>query len=342
MSGEPREVSGPLVSVVLPTYQRPRLLRRAIASVVDQRYRNFELVVVDDGSDPSVLGVVESFDDPRVRYHRHEQNRGNAAARNTGIRLAEGDYLAFLDDDDEWHRDKLARQVPLIVDSPADVGLVYCGRQVMRNGRLVRTERATRTGDVFDYQLVHGMLPCPTVLAKTGVVRDAGGFDESLDRGVDSDLWRRIARDYRILSVPDVLVVCHEGHARISDFDGEDSVRAAIRSQEAKLKKFGRELEERPVQHAKILRQIARRQIQLGELEPARHRLRRAIGRAPEAILLRLELLALHGGVPVYRAFRWLLSVATTIRRRLRQLSLWESGEDGARPFAELRPDRER
>src|SRR5690606_27477811 len=102
--GEIRAGEEPLVSVIIPTYQRPKLLLRALHSVQRQTYQQLEILVVDDGSQDDTASVVRRLPDRRIRYLRHERNTGlPAAARNTGIRAADGACIAFLDDDDEWH-----------------------------------------------------------------------------------------------------------------------------------------------------------------------------------------------------------------------------------------------
>src|SRR6185436_1915261 len=97
----------PLVSVIIPTLNRPVFLQAALRSVLCQTSKDFEVLVVDDGSTIDVFPILKGLDDGRIRYFRHESNRGEAAARNTGIRNARGAYVAFLDDDDEWLPEKL-------------------------------------------------------------------------------------------------------------------------------------------------------------------------------------------------------------------------------------------
>ena len=101
----------PVVSVIIPTYNRAHLIGRAIRSVLDQTYQDWELIVVDDASTDDIPGIVKGFTDGRVKYIRHDENKGAAAARNTGIQAARGAYIAFLDSDDEWLPEKLERQV---------------------------------------------------------------------------------------------------------------------------------------------------------------------------------------------------------------------------------------
>ena len=116
-----------LVSVILPLYNRAESIVGAINSVLDQTYRNLELIVVDDASTDQSIELVEAISDPRIRLLRHETNQGAAAARNTGIEAAKGGYVAFQDSDDEWLPEKLDKQMQVFLAAPEGVGAVYCG-----------------------------------------------------------------------------------------------------------------------------------------------------------------------------------------------------------------------
>jgi glycosyltransferase involved in cell wall biosynthesis len=120
----PTKSADPLVSVIIPTYNRAGLLPRALASARNQTYPNIEILVVDDASTDNTRDLVAAIPDPRVRYFRHERNRGGGAARNTGFEQARGDYIALLDSDDEWMPAKLQAQIPAMVRSDAQLG--YC------------------------------------------------------------------------------------------------------------------------------------------------------------------------------------------------------------------------
>lgn len=202
------DASGPVVTVVIPTYNRAALLPRAIASVLRQTYRHFELIVVDDGSTDATEGVVRSIADPRVRYLRHERNKGLPAARNSGIRAARGDYIAFLDDDDEWRPAKLEKQLSAVRDYDA----VVCTAAV--NGVVLRKHKR-RSVSLDD--LRRGTFVPSGLLARAHVLRDVP-FDESLRQGEDWDGFIRIAQRYSVGCVPEPLVIYHEGSpARMTD-----------------------------------------------------------------------------------------------------------------------------
>jgi glycosyltransferase involved in cell wall biosynthesis len=213
-------VSHPTISVILPTYNRAHVLARAILSVLNQEYDDFELIVIDDASTDETCQVVQSFEDTRIRYIRHPQNRGAAAARNTGIHAARGRYLAFQDSDDEWLPEKLARQVASLSDSPEKTGVAYSRCRLFNpNGtsRILpsRTQLGLRHLPFNIYHLEHDIYPALTrgnfvttqsVLMKKKCIETVGMFDESLSRFQDWDLWLRIAQHYEFMYNPHVLV----------------------------------------------------------------------------------------------------------------------------------------
>src|SRR5712692_4293853 len=121
--------SSPTVSVVIPVYNGERYLAEAISSVLDQTYKNFELIVVDDGSTDQSAAVVRSFTDDRIRY-LYQSNGGASKARNLGVAASRGTVIAFLDSDDVWLPHKLERQIDCLA-SHKDVGAVYCWYEVL-------------------------------------------------------------------------------------------------------------------------------------------------------------------------------------------------------------------
>lgn len=202
-------VVAPTVSVVIPTYNRAKMLPRAIHSAAAQTYRKLEIIIVDDCSDDATENVVNSISDPRIIYERHPRNRGGSAARNTGIRLAKGDYVAFLDDDDEWMPEKIMRQLQAIQGYDA----VVCAS-------LIDGTRATRyRGSEIDLRaLRRGFIGGGTsvLMARAQVVKELE-FDETLPAGQDWDLMIRIAGKYRVRYLSEPYVIFNNGaHARIT------------------------------------------------------------------------------------------------------------------------------
>jgi len=215
-------VSEPRVSVVLPTWNRKRLLGEAIASVLAQTYQDYEVLVVDDGStDGTAAWVQESVTDARVRYLGQE-NRGVSAARNAGIRAARGELIAFQDSDDLWLPSKLARQVPLF-DRP-EVGFVFCGsaRQDGAGGfREVRHPGAEYRGHAVGAMIRRNMMPTPSVMIRKRIALETGPMYEDLVFGEDWNYWLRIAARCEVDFAPEVLVHFRDTPGGLSrlDFD---------------------------------------------------------------------------------------------------------------------------
>jgi glycosyl transferase family 2 len=181
-----------LVSVVIPSFNGGGYLGEAIDSALAQTYPAVEIVVVDDGSTDDTRARVARYGD-RVRY-LHQENRGLPGARNTGIRAARGSYLAFLDHDDRFLPEKLARQVAVLEARP-DVGLVYTGWHFIDGDgrRLPPTGWDRRDGDVLADLIVENMIYPAAAMVRKAPVDAVGGFDETLTGLEDWDLWLRLA-----------------------------------------------------------------------------------------------------------------------------------------------------
>src|SRR5208282_3284051 len=122
----------PHVSVIMPVYNGAAFIGRALKTVFAQTFREFEIVIVDDASTDDLANALVQFSDPRMRVIRHAVNRGASASRNTGIRAARGPYIAFVDCDDEWLLEKLARQHALLESSPATIAVAVTGYYLLR------------------------------------------------------------------------------------------------------------------------------------------------------------------------------------------------------------------
>jgi glycosyltransferase involved in cell wall biosynthesis len=210
----------PTVSVIIPTYNRRQSIARSIKSVLNQTYRDFELIIVDDGSTDGTGDVVTGFNDERIRYIRCEENRGEAAARNMGIKAARCDCIAYQDSDDEWLPEKLARQMELLENAPPEVGVIYTGFWKTENHRKIYIPFSwvnQKNGDIYKELLKGNFIGSPVVLIKKECFDSAGLFDERLRNLVDWEMWLRISRRYHFRCVDEPLAVAHYDADNISD-----------------------------------------------------------------------------------------------------------------------------
>jgi glycosyltransferase involved in cell wall biosynthesis len=199
----------PAVSVVIPTHNRRGLLPIAIRSVLVQTFQDFEVLVVDDASTDATIDLRREFCDSRLRWLQHDTPRGGAAARNTGIVHSRGEYIAFLDDDDEWYPTKLARQMDVILNSPRQVGAVYTGYRIVDRASGAVRERITpsRRGDLHADLLASNPIGgASSVLVRRACLDKVGLFDERLPSLQDRDLWIRIARQFHFDYVEEPLL----------------------------------------------------------------------------------------------------------------------------------------
>lgn len=204
--------STPFVSVIIPTFNRAALLARAIGSVCRQTYSNLDIIVVDDASDDDTQEVVANISDSRIRYIRHESNRGGSGARNTGIQTALGEFIAFLDDDDEWEPEKTEAQLMALRQYDA----VLCTSNEHRRG--IERYDSRESIDLDDLRKGHFTAGGTSVLMARASVLKETLFDETLPRCQDWDIFIRIAKKYRIGYINKALVRYNEGeHGRISN-----------------------------------------------------------------------------------------------------------------------------
>lgn len=210
----------PLVSVVVPVYNRARLLGRALGSVLGQTMRDFELIVVDDGSTDDSVAVAESFAaDPRVRLCPNPVNLGAAGARNRGIELARGRYVAFQDSDDRWFPEKLARQLEALAAAPR-VRAAFCGAVYFSREQCYAIPRspALRGGEIdLARAILYDNPTTPqTLLVERELLVSVGGFDRTLRINEDWDLVLRLAQEVAFGFVDEPLVMLYRTPGSVS------------------------------------------------------------------------------------------------------------------------------
>ena len=204
----------PPVTVLIPAYNAARTIERALASVWRQDYPEMQVIVIDDGSSDDTVARVEKMRGRGLRLIRLTQNRGVSAATNAGIGEAKGDYIAFLDADDEWLNDKLSKQLPIIESHP-EMSFISCGVQfVDPQGRVLRScgidlpPHSAR--EFWRALLVRTYIAKPAVVARRIKLLEVGGFDETLAVGEDQDMWIKLALAGEVGFVTEILVRVHE------------------------------------------------------------------------------------------------------------------------------------
>jgi glycosyltransferase involved in cell wall biosynthesis len=184
-----------LVSCVIPTYKRCSLLRNAVESVLNQTYTKIEVIVVDDNEPNDYYSIqvqeeLSKINDSRLKYIQQERHINGAAARNKGIEEAKGEYIAFLDDDDEWIEDKIEKQLAHLAKCDDSYGAVTCLSNIVSRGKIIRKTAPYKGGNLHR-QIIDRKISIytPTILFKKNKLDTAGYFDESLIRHQDVQLF---------------------------------------------------------------------------------------------------------------------------------------------------------
>jgi glycosyltransferase involved in cell wall biosynthesis len=266
----------PLVTVVIPVFNRERTVVAAIESVLRQTYQSIEVIVVDDASTDGSIDAVRSVSDPRVRLVEAGTNRGAAGARNLGIAMATGEFVAFQDSDDEWLPTKLQRQMDLFESRTV---AVYCGMAIVEplaSGRIdlrynPPINLPNPSGDLLDLLLEDSIVSTQTLVVRREMLDVVGGFDESLPATEDWDLAIRLAKLGPIIFVDDLLVV-----QRFSENSLTRNTATRLSAEQQILEKHFDEYQLRPRLLARHYYGIAGGHRQFGNLRRAAEFLRKA------------------------------------------------------------------
>ncbi len=284
----------PLVSVIMPVYNVEKFLAEAIESVLNQSYPHFELILVNDCSPDNSLAICESYTDERIQIVNHHENRGLAGARNSGIRHACGEYVAFLDSDDTWHPDKLKAHVEHLSTNPA-VGLSF-SRSAFIDEDSQPTHcyqmpklKALDAAEIFSRNpigngsapvLRHRVLKDIEYRAEHKGIEETRYFDSELRRSEDIECWLRIAltTDWKIEGIPQALT-----RYRLNNGGLSASLIPQLESWEQvaeNTRRYAPEFIEQHINNARAyqLRYLARQAIRLRSGQHALAMLRRAIG----------------------------------------------------------------
>lgn len=289
----------PTVSVIIPVFNRANTVGRAIASVLGQTYRDFELIVVDDASCDGTAAAIRAFRDRRIVFMSHKANQGAPAARNTGLSVARGEYIAFLDSDDEWLPSKLEKQVDLFNAVSSETGLVYTGTYRVEESGRASYHRPQYRGYVFERLLVKNIIMGSTsgAMIRSEVFRKVGWFDETLPAMQDVDYWLRVARYFAVDYVCDPLIKVHVGEnsQRIS-CDKE----AISRGRAMFFEKYKDELERTGLLHEYFCGTGLLYQGHIGDVGKAREWYLKSIKKYPANLVAYVYLLSTFAPLPLY------------------------------------------
>lgn len=246
--------SVPEITVVITCFNYGHYLEGCLNSVFNQTYQDYEVVVIDDGSTDSTCEVAEAFmGRPNMRYISQE-NSGQARAKNRGIEMARGRYLAFLDADDLWEKEKLVKQIRLF-ERPS-VGVVYSRARLFdEKGALLALKDPQkylkpRSGMVVRWLFIDNFVCFSSSIVRKECLERFGGFDETLRMGIDWDLWLRIATRYEFDFVDKPLLLYRVGHAGQMSKNAEVRQECADRVMERFLQQYSGMLDERTIREA--------------------------------------------------------------------------------------------
>lgn len=206
-----------MISVIITCYNYGKYLPICIESVIEQTYNDIEIIIVNDGSIDDTEAVVMPYLDNNKFKYIYQDNQGQARAKNVGIANSKGDYIAFLDADDLWHPDKLAKQINCFKNS--NVGVVFSrSRYIDEDGHALNHDLTSRylqprRGLVTDWLFIDNFVQFSSSVVKKECFDNLGTFDESLNMGIDWDLWLRISTKYEFDYVDERLLFYRMGHS---------------------------------------------------------------------------------------------------------------------------------
>jgi len=210
----------PLVSVVMPVYNRQEYVADAIESILSQTFTDFEFIIVDDGSTDHSLDIIESFvkKDNRIRVVKNNNNIGVAKTRNIGIELAKGKYIAFMDSDDVSHPDRFQRQVSYLENNPEIFVLGTSYAIINSTGEVISTHQTKLSPIEVRWALISkSAIVNPSTMSRNEIFKVHGFQHLEMKAASDYDLWNRVCDKFNIENLPDVLIYFRDHKERLSN-----------------------------------------------------------------------------------------------------------------------------
>jgi len=212
------------ISVILPTFNRANFIKKAIDSVLVQDWEqgnNIELIIVDDFSTDNTEQIVSQYNDTRIKYIKNPKNMGGAKSRNIGVANSTGEYLSFIDSDVVWYKNKLSIQLEKLLESKTN-DIVYCLFRKQKGNKWIVLPNNIKDGHIFNELLADNIVDTPSVILKKDIFLNVGGFDESLPRFQDWDLFIRLSKKYNFSIIKEIL---YDSYTLINSISSNDEAR---------------------------------------------------------------------------------------------------------------------
>jgi len=304
----------PLVTASIRTYNRANLLPRAIESILNQTYQNLELIILDDCSTDNTAELIKKYQDidSRIKYIRHNTNKGTGAGFNTINRTASGKYVAYLDDDDIWLPKKLELQVAKMEQMGEKYGLIT-GGVLHINGdteKILSIFKPKYQGNIYWDMLKFGsgliVGPPSVIMLRALAIRRMGDFDKNMPRGCGQDYFRRLAKQYKITYVNDICLKYYVHKNRITTHNTIEDVRNEIKARTIKLSHIGKDLIKLPNAYVREMRMLGHFYCLNNQMAEGRSCLLKAIRvnkKFKLRLLLLIALILSFCGKPTYTYF---------------------------------------
>lgn len=238
-----------MISIVMPTYNREKTIKRAIDSILNQTYKDFELIIVDDNSNDNSKNIIKSIDDDRIIYIKNDFNKGANESRNIGVKIAKGEYVAFQDSDDEWLENKLENQLKELQNTNSDV--VACSLyRVNKDKKEIIPKRNIKDKDVYERLFFGNFISTQTILGKKDCFVEEK-FDSMFPRFQDWEVMLRITNRYRFHFINKPLVNVYVQEDSISN-----DITKAIKALNMLLEKYRKQLDSRPKAKASLYKRL--------------------------------------------------------------------------------------
>jgi len=202
------------ISVIIPVFNRENEFKRALTSVINQTYQNFEIIIIDDCSNNNIYNIIKGFNDKRIKFFKNKENKGVSYSRNTGIKNSQYDIICFLDSDDEWFKDKLKLQINFLIKNK-NLNVVHAEELWIRNFKRVNQGKRHKKsgGDIFIRSLELCLMSPSSIMLKKNIFERYGYFNEKLPVCEDYDMWLKISAFESVGFIEKPLIYKYGGHS---------------------------------------------------------------------------------------------------------------------------------